>query len=159
MGRSSKKYWGDKFITRQFNVVRLFQLVAIIAFVLGSRSCWLTFKNPSIPSLATILLGIAIAILAERTRLHFAIVSLIILTVSVLQMGFYCWESMLNSEARDFPHIVTYHYSGELDLNILVGGIASLATVGLGCAIAAGIRYSRNTTNNPMDRSGGSTAS
>jgi hypothetical protein len=76
-----------KYIFKQFRLAHLLQIIFCIAFVLGARSFWLAFDEPGIPTSATIALGVIVAILAERTRMHFALVALLVLSDSVLQ---YC---------------------------------------------------------------------
>ena len=111
--------------------------------MLGARSFWLTFKNPNIPFIASILFGTMIAILAERTRLHLVVVLIPACTASILPFSLYSWESMQNSERRDFPHVITYHYSGDLDLHVIAGVVVVIGTLISGGCAAAAIRYSR----------------
>jgi hypothetical protein len=132
-----------KFVSSQFNLVQLFQVVACIAILLVSRSCWLTFQNPSIPCFATIALGTVLAILVERTKVHLVIVLITVLAISILQFGLYSWECLRNSDIRDFPHIVSYPYARDVELYMIVGTAISFVTVVVGFVVAAGIRYFR----------------
>jgi hypothetical protein len=134
----------NKLIARQFKLTQLFVAIACVAFVFGARSIWLSFKNPSIPHIAPILLGCVIAVIAERAIRNFAIVLLLACTVATLQFAIYSWESMQNSERRDFPHVITYHYSGDLDLHVIAGIVVLIGTLVLGGGLAAFIRYLRN---------------
>ena len=134
-------------IARQFKLTQLFVAIACVAFVFGARSIWLSFKNPSIPHIAPILLGCVIAVIAERAIRNFAIVLLLACTVATLQFAVYSWESMQNSERRDFPHVITYHYSGDLDLHVIAGIVVLIGTLVLGGGLAAFIRYLRNNNN------------
>ncbi|MFN7890617.1 MAG: hypothetical protein ACK5OC_10035 [Pirellula sp.] len=84
-----------------------------------------------------------IAVIAERAIRSLAIVLLLACTVATLQFAIYSWESMHSSERRDFPHVITYHYSGELDLHVIAGIVVLIGTLVLGGGLAAFIRYLR----------------
>lgn len=137
----------NKRIARQFKLVQLFVVIAFLAFVLGARSFWLTFKNPNIPHIAPILFGCIIAVVAERTIRNFAMVLLLACTAATLQFALYSWESMQNSNRREFPHVITYHYSGDLTLHVLSGIVVLIGTLVLGGSLAATIRYPRRNNN------------
>jgi hypothetical protein len=137
---------------KQFRLAHLLQIIFCIAFVLGARSFWLAFDEPGIPTSATIALGVIVAVLAERARMHFALVALLVISVSVLQYGLYCWECYRNSSDHDFPHLMTQRYARDLDLYIIVGAIVSMVTLALSCSVAAVIRYLRYRLNKSLRR-------
>jgi ABC-type sulfate transport system permease subunit len=143
---------GTQKIAKQFRLAHLLQIIFCLAFALGARSFWLAWNDPGIPTYATLALGMIVAILAERTRMHFALVVLLVLTVSLLQYGLYCWECFRNSSDREFPHLMTYHYARDLDLYVIVSVIQALLTMIIGCAIAAIIRYVRFFLNKSLHR-------
>ena len=134
---------GNKRIASQFKLRHLFIAIACLAFVIGARSFWLTFKNPNIPFIASVLFGTMIAVLAERTRLHLVVVLVLACTAAILPFSLYSWESMQNSKRPDFPHVITYHYSGDLDLHVIAGVMVLIGTLISGGCPAAAIRYSR----------------
>ena len=85
-----------------------------------------------------------VAVIAERSVRNFATVLLLACTVATLQFAIYSLESMHNAEMRDFPHVITYHYSGELDLHVVAGIAVLIGTLVLGGGLAAFIRHLRN---------------